>query len=245
MQDIINKRSELINYLKKGEKDYVEKIYTKEEVLNKEFSAISFSIRDEYIDNMVTPYDSLLTDLEFATEEANEEMYVKGIIVDVDNQQGYSILHLQNKDVNKSVSCSEEVVVKYGAYFETGHVVVVKCHCYNNKLYMHFLIDYSTTDSFMAEENYINGVSYNLIKNAIVSVTDNPKALVKQATYFISTKGTKCLRLTLLTPHGQESYITCKNSFNVLPKGIVAGMFVEYQLSNNEAFINNVKQIYI
>ena len=134
MQDIVNKRSELLNYLKQGEKNYIPKQYSKKEILNKEFSAISFSIRDEYIDSMVSDY--LLTDLSIANVDDSEELYVKGIITDIDNKQGYSIIHIQNKNANQSISCSQAVVNKYGNYFETGHVLIVKCHCYNYKLYI-------------------------------------------------------------------------------------------------------------
>lgn len=241
MQDIINKRSELLNYLKEGEKSYIKKQYTKKEILNKEFSAISFSIREEYIDSIKTEYDDLVTDLNLATQTEGDEIYVKGIITDVDNQQGYTILHIQNKDVNKSVSCSEAVVAHYGEYFETGHVVIIKCHCYKDKLYMHFLIDFSTDDAFVAENDYIAGVSYSTITN----FNGLNVGLVKQATYFTSEKGNKCLRLLLVTPYETRTYITCRNTFNVLPNNIVAGMFVQYQPSNNEAFINNVQQTYI
>lgn len=246
MQDIIDKRGELFNFLKKGEKGYEERIYTKKEILDKEFSAISFSIREEYIDSVKTPYDTMLTPLLNATDEDNEEMYVKGVIIDVDNQQGYSILHLQNKDVNQSISCSEAIIAKYGDYFETGHIIIAKCHCYDGKLYMHFLIDYSVTDPFMAEEAYINGTSYQLITSMPASKKYTRKALVKQATYFISKKGNKCLRLSLMEPEGPCSKITCKSGYNILPQGIVAGMFIEYKPSkNSDTFINAVKQTYI
>ena len=239
MQDIVNKRSELLNYLKKGEKGYIEKQYTKQEILNKEFSTISFSIREEYIDSMQTQYDDLMTDLALSTEEQSDELYVKGIIVDVDNQQGYSILHIQNKDVNKSISCSEAVVNKYGKYFETGHVIIVKCNCFGNKLYMHFLIDLSTKDPFISEYNYINGVSYELI----LGLDIKHAGLVKQAVYFISGPGNKCLRMELITKEGIRTAITCKTGFNrYFPKNIVAGTFVKYEPSK-EVFVNNVQEI--
>ena len=51
-----------------------------------------------------------------------------------------------------------------------------------------------TDDSFMMENDYINGNSNYLIQN--INTRDHI-ALVKQATYFISGAGNKCLRLLL------------------------------------------------
>ena len=239
MKDIIQKRIDLINYFKNENVDY-----SKKDVLSKEFSALSFSIREEYIDNIETPYDDILTN--FADiEDDTEELYVKGIIIDVDNKKGYTILHIQNKDINKSVSCSEVLVRRYGKYFETGHVVIINCHSYNDKLYMHFMIDFSVDDSFVMETNYIDGISETSIVEANPYEYDNNVALVKQATYFTSKKGTKCLRLSLKTPDGVKNFITCQNPYNDLPRDIMAGMFIEYQMSDSDTFINNVQEIKI
>lgn len=239
MEDIIKKRTDLINYFK-NENQY----YSKKDVLAKEFSALSFSIREEYIDNIKTPYDNLLTDFD-DIEDDTEELYVKGIIIDVDNKKGYTILHIQNKDVNQSVSCSEVLVHRYGKYFETGHVIIINCHSYSGRLYMHFMIDCSVDDSFVLETNYINGIAEETITEANPYEYDNNVALVKQATYFTSKKGTKCLRLSLRTPENIKNYITCQNAYNDIPRDIMTGMFVEYQTSDSETFINNVRQIRI
>lgn len=239
MQDIVQKRMDLINYFK-HENQY----YTKKDVLSKEFSVLSFSIREEYIDNISTPYDNIITNLA-DIEDDTEEMYVKGIIIDVDNKKGYTILHIQNKDINKSISCNEVLVNRYGKYFETGHVIIVNCHSYNDKLYMHFMIDCSVDDSFIIETNYINGTSDTVIAEVNEYEYDNNVALVKQATYFTSKKGTKCLRLVLKKPHGIGRYITCHNAYNNIPKDIMTGMFVEYTMSDSDTFINNVQEIKI
>ena len=61
-------------------------------------------------------------------------------------------------------------------------------------------------------------------------------ALVKQAKYFKSQKGNNCLRLQVYENGKDRTYITCSN----LPKNIVAGMFISFTPSDNDAFCNNV-----
>lgn len=231
MQDIIKKRAGLINYFLHEDKEY-----SKEDILSKEFSVLSFSIRDELIDNIDTPFENLITPLNEIDGDI-EELYVKGIVVDVDNRQGYSIIHIQNKNDNKSVSCSSEMLNRYGKYLETGHILLINCHSYNDRLYMHFMIDYSVDDAFVRETNYIDGTSINLIE-------DTDIALVKQATYFTSQKGNRCLRLSVHWKGQTKKFISCQNAYNTIPQDIVAGMFIKFDLSN-ETFINNIQEVMI
>lgn len=228
MQDIITKRAGLINYFLNENREY-----SKKDVLAKEFSVLSFSIRDELIDNIETPFDNLITPLNEIDGDV-EELYVKGIVIDVDHRQGYSIIHIQNKNDNKSVSCSSAVLERYGKYLETGHILLINCHSYNDRLYMHFLIDYSVDDAFVRETNYIDGTSVDLIEDTNV-------ALVKQATYFTSQRGNRCLRLSVHWKGHTKNFITCQNGYNTIPQDIVAGMFIEFDISN-ETFINNVRE---
>ena len=90
MNNIIQKRTELINFFLNQEK-----IYTKEDILNKEFSVLSFSPSEEYIDTLHSDFDDLCIDLSTHKIEDTSEIYIKGIIVDVDRQNYQTIIHLQ------------------------------------------------------------------------------------------------------------------------------------------------------
>ena len=230
MDEIIDKRSQLLNYFFSQSKQY-----SKLDILNKEYSALSFSPREEFIDVFTTDYDNILTPFS-ELEENHEEILIKGIIIDVDNKKGYSIIHIQNKADNISIMIDESVLYHYGKYLEKGHIVLIKGHTYNNRVYMHFLIDYNTDDAFLRERNYLDGVSSSMIDDWDSDMYMYNIALVKQAKYFKSQKGNNCLRLQVYENGKDRTYITCSN----LPKNIVAGMFISFTPSDNDAFCNNV-----
>ena len=233
MEQIVKKRSDLLNYFFNEEKEY-----SKLDILNKEYSALSFSPREEFIDSFTTEYDDILTPFNML-EENHDEVVLKGIIVDVDNKKGYSIIHVQNKSDNISISLDEAVLYHYGKFLEKGHIIVVKAHTWNGKVYMHFLIDYSVDESFLRERNYLDNVSQGMIDDVDYTNLMYSVALVKQAKYFKSKKGNNCLRLQVYEKGREKTYITCSN----LPKNIVAGMFISFMPSNNDAFCNAVQQI--
>lgn len=230
MDEIVQKRAQLLNYFFNQSIDY-----TKEDILAKEYAALSFSPREEYIDVFKTNYDNILTPLE-ELEADLPEVLVKGIIVDVDMKKNYCIVHLQNKGWNLSVSIDSNVLNVYGDYLQKGHLVIVKGHTYGGKIYMHFLIDYNVDNSFLRERNYLDGISQQLIDDLDYDNMIVPVALVKQVKYFQSKKGNKCLRLEVYEKGKVHTYITCNN----LPRNIVAGMFISYIPSDNSAFCNNV-----
>lgn len=234
MRDIVEKRNSLINYFLNDDK-----VYDKTEILHREAAVLSFSPREEYIDNVITPFEHMLTDFDDIDDNTNE-LFVKGIIVDIDNKKGYSIIHIQNKNCNQSISCQESVVRYYSKYLEVGHVIIACCHSYNGKLYMHFLIDYTVNDSFLMEENYMNGVPFEQMDNLDIRKYHNNIALVQQATYFTSKKGTNCLRIIAYQGGESKTLITCFN----LPSELMTGMFIEYQHSQG-SFVNNVRRIKI
>ena len=97
MEQIINQRSNLLNYFFNEEKEY-----SKLEILNKEFAALSFSPREEYIDAFTTEFDEMLTPIE-DLEDDHDEVLLKGIITDVDIKKDYCIIHIQNKSDNISI----------------------------------------------------------------------------------------------------------------------------------------------
>ena len=88
MQKIIEKRTQLLNYFFNQSNEY-----TKTEILNKEYAALSFSPREEYIDSIITPFEEFITDFD-DIENTTDQVYVKGIIVDIANKKGYSIIHI-------------------------------------------------------------------------------------------------------------------------------------------------------
>lgn len=235
MDSIVKKRSDLLNFFKNENKEY-----SKIDILNKEYAALSFSPREEFIDAFKTDYDEILTPL-IELEENHDEVLLKGIIVDVDNKKGYSIIHIQNKSDNISIMIDESVLYHYAKYLEKGHIVLIKAHTYNSRVYMHFLIDYSVDDAFLREHNYLDGVSALLVDDIDYDNRTDRVALVKQAKYFKSQKGNKCLRLQVYEEGKECTYITCNN----LPKNIVAGMFISFIPSNNNAFCNNVQEVQI
>lgn len=240
MQEIIEKRTQLLNYFFNQSKEY-----SKVEILNKEYSALSFSPREEYIDAFKTDYDEVLTPIQDLQTDS-PEVLIKGIIVDVDMKKNYCIIHLQNKADNISVSVDTNVLNRYGDYLQKGHLLLVKGHTYNGKVYMHFLIDYNVDDSFIMEHDYLDGVSVSLLDDFDYTGRYDLVGLVKQVKYFISKRSKKpCIRLQVYVKGQEKEYITCTNPHNDLPKDIVAGMFVSYTEANQNPFINNLQKTQI
>ena len=236
MQEIIEKRSALLNYFFNQSVDY-----STEEILQREYAALNFSPREEYVDVFETGYENVLTSV---TEIGNDmpEVLMKGIIVDVDMKKNYCIMHMQNKGDDISVSINANVLSKYGDYLQKGHLVLIKGHTYKGKLYMHFLIDYNVDNSFILEKNYLNGTSAMLVDEIDYTNRHDLVGLVKQATYFTSKKKKSCLRLEIHERGVDKTYITCKSPYNIVPNNITAGMIVSYNTSNNPTFINNVQE---
>lgn len=238
MQEIIEKRTQLLNYFFNQSKEY-----SKVEILNKEYSALNFSPREEYIDAFKTDYDDILTPI---TDLQNDlpEVLVKGIIVDVDMKKNYCIVHIQNKADNISISVDTNVLKRYGDYLQKGHLLLIKGHTFSNKVYMHFLIDYNSDDSFILENNYLNKESEKFIDDIDYSNRYDLIGLVRQIKYFKSKKsGKQCIRLQVYERGKEKTYITCKNNpAYPFPTDLTAGMFVSYSESNNSAFCNNLQR---
>ena len=238
MNELIEKRTDLINFFFNTNKKY-----TKEEVLNKEFAVLTFSPHEEYIDYMKTEFDHMCVDLN--THDFNEdvsELYIKGIIIDVDNKKDYSIIHLQNKNNNVSISFDKNVVFHYSNYFNMGDVVIVKCHTWKGKIYAHFLIDFQYENNFEEEKRYMLNESHRIIDEHHQNPFMPLLGLICQCKYFISSKGTSCVRLQLYIPEGDTMVISCKNRYNIIPENLKAGDFIEYEESE-DPFVNNVIKV--
>lgn len=240
MNEIVEKRSQLLNYFFNQSVEY-----TKQDILAKEYAALSFSPREEYVDVFKTDYDDVLTSLE-DLETDLPEVLIKGIVVDVDMKKNYCIVHVQNKGWNISVSVDTNVLNRYSDYLQKGHLLIIKGHTYNGKVYMHFLIDYSVDDAFIIEQNYLDGASQSLIDELDYSNRYDLVGLVKQIKYFISKRSKKpCVRLQVYVKGKNKEYITCSNPNNIFPKDITAGMFVSFTESNKNPFINNLQKTQI
>lgn len=240
MNDIIQKRSQLLNYF------FNQSVkYTKEDILAREYAALSFSPKEEYVDVFKTDYDDVLTPM-VELEHDMPEVLVKGIVVDVDMKKNYCIIHIQNKGWNFSVSVDSNVLNRYGDYLQKGHLLIIKGHTYQGKIYMHFLIDYSSDSSFITEHNYLKGTSELLINDVDYTNRYDLVGLVRQVKYFISKRSKKpCVRLQVYVKGKEKEYITCTNPNYNLPKDITAGCFVSFTEANKHPFINNLQKTQI
>ena len=240
MDKIIEKRSQLLNYFFNQSVDY-----TKEDILAREYAALSFSPKEEYVDVFKTDYDNALTPMT-DLEQDIPEVLVKGIVVDVDMKKNYCIIHIQNKGWNFSVSVDTNVLSRYGDYLQKGHLLIIKGHTYQGKIYMHFLIDYNSEHSFIAEHNYLSGMSESLVDDIDYTNRYDLVGLVRQIKYFISKRSKKpCVRLQVHVKGQEKEYITCTNPNYDLPKDITAGCFVSFTEANKHPFINNLQKTQI
>lgn len=240
MEKIIKHRSQLLNYFFNQSVEY-----TKEDILAREYAALSFSPKEEYVDVFKTDYDDVLTPM-MELEHDMPEVLVKGIVVDVDMKKNYCIIHIQNKGWNFSVSVDSNVLNRYGDYLQKGHLLIIKGHTYQGKIYMHFLIDYSSDSSFITEHNYLKGTSELLINDVDYTNRYDLVGLVRQVKYFISKRSKKpCVRLQVYVKGKEKEYITCTNPNYNLPKDITAGCFVSFTEANKHPFINNLQKTQI
>ena len=240
MEKIIKHRSQLLNYFFNQSVEY-----SQEDILAREYAALSFSPKEEYVDVFKTDYDDVLTPM-VELEHDMPEVLVKGIVVDVDMKKNYCIIHIQNKGWNFSVSVDSNVLNRYGDYLQKGHLLIIKGHTYQGKIYMHFLIDYSSDSSFITEHNYLKGTSELLINDVDYTNRYDLVGLVRQVKYFISKRSKKpCVRLQVYVKGKEKEYITCTNPNYNLPKDITAGCFVSFTEANKHPFINNLQKTQI
>ena len=243
MDKVINKRKDLYNFFYNDVEEF-----DKEDILRKEFSVLTFSPHEEYIDMVKTDYDDKCIDLSTLNiNEDIEEIYIKGIIIDVDNKKNYAIIHVQNKSVNLSISCSKAILYRYDTYLEVGTVIIARCHTYCSKIYMDFMIDVNFIDNFKNEIEFLMGKSKKEAKKlGYNKFAGMHKGLICQLTYFISAKKNQCKRLEILTGDGMKMFIACKSHYNkYFEDDLVVGDFISFQTSDSKTYINNVRKIQI
>lgn len=240
MEKIIQKRTELINFFL-NEKN----TYTKEDILNKEFAVLSFSPHDELIDTITTPYDHLCIDPStFDFDEDTTEFYVKGIITDVDRQQYQTIIHIQNKDKNISITIRDQLIDIYNEYYIVGDPVIAKCRTWSGRLYLSFMVNLNYLENFTKEQRYMSGVSFNTVANSY-DVNKRFQYGVIMTVMKVRTKTDKpMLRGWLFDGERKREFATMETSFNsFVPWNVQAGDYVRFSKPNHKFFINNMEVV--
>jgi len=241
IEQIIQKRTDLINFFLNQKNTY-----TKEEILNKEFSVLSFSPSEEYIDVLKSPFDDICVDLSTYTMLDTSEVYIKGIIVDIDRQSYQTIIHLQNKDSIMSVTCKGATLQKYEDFFIMGEPVIAKCSVFNERMYLSFLILLNSIDKFEKECSYIQGHSRKKIENVM---SDKWRysihyGLIIECSMVKTKKGKDMLRGTIYDGKENRSFGSVKTSYNPsLPTYAVAGDYVRFNRPTREFLINNMEVV--
>lgn len=240
MEKIVQKRTELINFFLNEKHNY-----TKEDILNKEFAVLSFSPHDELIDTVVTPYDNLCIDIStYDFSEDSIEFYVKGIITDVDRQQYQTIIHLQNKDKNISITVRDQLVDIYNDYYVVGDPIIAKCRTWNSRIYLSFMVSINYLDRFTKEQRYMSGVSFDTVAN---SYDINNRFDYGVIIYCMKTR-TKTdkpmLRGWLFDGERKRDFGSMEGPYNkYVPWNAQAGDYVRFSKPNHDFFLNNMQVV--
>lgn len=241
INSIIEKRTDLINFFFNEDNTY-----TKEDILNKEFSVLSFSPTEEYIDTLESPYDYLCVDLSTYKMADTSEVFIKGIIVDIDRQNYQTIIHIQNKESVVSITCSGVTLQKYDDYLVMGEPVIVKSKVYNERLYLSLLIQLNNLKDFKKECDYLDGNSKKQIE-MIMSDKKNQSThygLIIECSMIKTRKGKDMIIGTLYDGEKYRSFGIVKTKYNpVLPKYAMAGDYVKFNKPTSEFFVNNMEVV--
>lgn len=241
MDDIVKKRTNLINFFLKEDNKY-----SKKDILNREFAVLSFSPLEEYIDVLHSPFDHLCVDLSTYVPVDTNEVYIKGIIIDIDRQNFQTIIHLQNKESIISISCKDATLSKYDDCFITGNPIIAKCKVFNERLYLSFLVELNNLDAFKKECNYMNGYSKDVIHNIMEDKQDSQThfGLIIECSMVKTKKGRDMLRGTLYDGVQIRNFGIVKTSFNpFLPNYALAGDYVSFNKPSSDFFINNMEVV--
>lgn len=239
--DVVKKRTDLINFFLKEEK-----IYSKEDILNKEFAVLSFSPTEEYIDVLKTDYDDIFIDLSTYVPVDVSEIFLKGIIVDVDRQNFQTIIHVQNKESIISITCNGSTLNKYDQYFDVGEPIIAKCKVYNERLYLSFLIQLNNSSNFEKEWDYISGDAKEKI-DTIMSDRKNQEThygLIIECNLVKTKKGKDMVIGTLYDGEQDRSFGIVKTQYNpIIPQYAIAGDYVRFNKPTDDFFINNMEVV--
>ena len=238
MNDIIKKRTDLMNFFLNEDGEY-----SKREILQKEFAVLSFSPREEYIDLVKTDYDDLCVDLSTFLFEDTPECYVKGIIVDVDRQKYQTIIHIINKDNNVGIVIRPEVLEYYEKYLITGDPIIAKCKIWNERLYMSFLVSIDHMEDFKQEIAYMSGIAQSVVTSKMKDADDLSihYGVVVECAFVTTSSQKEMLRGTLWDGKQQRTFGSMASSYNpILPRKIKAGDYISFPKPTHDFFINNI-----
>ena len=241
MEKIIQKRSDLINFFLNENNTY-----TKEDILNREFAVLSFSPHDEFIDTVVTPYDHLCINVsDYNFDEDTIECYIKGIITDVDRQQYQTIIHVQNKDKNISITVREQHLIDYyNDYYVVGDPIIAKCRVWDSRIYLSFLVSINYLDRFVKEQRYMSGASFDVVANSY-DVNKRFQYGVIITVMKVRTKTDKpMLRGWLFDGERKREFGTMSTDYNTfVPWNAQAGDYVRFSKPKHDFFINNMQVV--
>lgn len=241
MVNIVKKRSELINFFTNEDKQY-----TKTEVLNREFAVLSFSPHDEYIDLISSPFDDLCVDLSTYIPVDTSEVYLKGIIVDIDRQKFQTILHLQNKDINISIICKGPVLDKYSDFFVVGEAIIAKCKVFSEKLYLSLMICINNLELFNEECDYFTHKAHKIVQDIMKDRWHKNKhyGLIIECVLTKNKNDRDMIIGTLYDGRKNRGFATVKTKFNpAIPRNAMAGNFVSFKKPTMDFILNNVEVI--
>lgn len=240
METTINKRTDLMNFFKNENK-----IYTKQEILHREFAVLSFSPREEYIDTIITEFDKYCVDLDTFDFADTDECYVKGIISDIDRQRYQLIIHLQNKDHNISITIRDSVADIYNDYLVVGEPCIAKCRIWKERLYLSFIISLNNISDFQQECDYITGDLLKLVEEKNKNSEKHIHyGIIKQCQLVTTQTGKKMLRGVLYEgPNSERSFGCMMNIYNrKLSPSVHASDCIQFR-SNHEFFINDARLV--
>ena len=240
MENIIQKRTDLINFFLNEKHQY-----TKEDILNKEFAVLSFSPHDELIDTIVSPFDHLcINPSDFNFDEDNIEFYIKGIITDVDRQQYQTIIHIQNKDKNISITIRDNLIDVYNEYYIVGDPIIAKCRSWSGRIYLSFFVNLNYLEHFTKEQRYMSGTSFHVVSNSY-DVNKRFQYGVIITVMKVRTKTDKpMLRGWLFDGEKKRDFGIMANQYSpIVPWNMQAGDYIRFSKPKHEFFINNVEVV--
>lgn len=224
--------------------------WTDKEEIMKKYAVIKTSPRQPIINFFdhtaiqATKNNGGLTDIGAVDwESASEEVYIKGIITEIDIKIGYAIMDINDGTGTANVLIPKESLDKYREIFEegTGTPILIKAHkrAENSRFYLDMLIDLrNELESDSKEYRYLTGETYKYITEQGRS----GEALVVSSSYFLSKQNqNRGTRLTLINQDGMFN----RMCFDSLQQDIEAGDIIKFQESGYEqVFIKFIDFIY-
>lgn len=237
--DSFGKRNDIYNTFNSTQEQWTEK-----DMLKHEYAVLKFSPHEELLNKYDTEYDKYISPIDtIDTSQEVDEIFIKGICVDIDNKKGYSILHLQESGNNISVSVNNNVRNRYVDHIKVGDPYIVKCHIWNHKFYAHFFINLEEDEALFKDEYaYLDGSLALIVREMNKELEVPCYALIKKITYFKSKRGNDCARIDGYDTN-DVLIISCANMYNNLNPNFIASDVIKFNFSKKPfASISLIKQ---